>query len=321
MSPLEQAILRTVTWFDLLSYPLTAFECWQYLYQEGESLGSVDPGQTHTALLNLQRRGVLRSVSGYWQLAEAPNRLEKRLARARASIAKRKRAQAAARLISYLPWVRMVGLVNTTALEAARPESDIDLFIVLEHGRLFLGRLLITVLVQLRGWRRYGTKVRNRLCLSFYVTTEHLNLRPLAYADDPYLTFWVSSLSPLFGRSTYQQFLVANSWVTEHLPNWLGTESPAVISSLRVAKTPRTIRLVQRWLEVLGNTAGSGVLERLARTLELKRIHGHQGSRLGDGTTAVVVSTEVLKFHENDKRPQLAEAWRRALSVLQTRVL
>jgi hypothetical protein len=74
--------------------------------------------------------------------------------------------------------------------------------------------------------------------------------------------------------------------------------------------------LLQKWFELLVTVLGAPLWERLARRFELWRIASHRESRLGDGTTAVVASNHVLKFHENDQRPALAQAFRQALQIL-----
>ena len=151
MTALEQAVVKTITWFDLFSHPLTAFECWQYLYHEGESLGMVTPRQVWEALGSLKRQGVLNCTLGFWQLASAEPYLSTRQQRARWAIRKARRAMRGARLISYVPFVRLVALGNSVAFDAPRQAgSDIDLLIVTARGRLFLVRFCVRLVSHLR---------------------------------------------------------------------------------------------------------------------------------------------------------------------------
>ena len=299
-SPLEQALLSTLAWFDLSRYPVTTFEAWYYLYSQ-DKLPPITPAEVGLALRQLEDKGQVESQQGFWQLSGRENYLPSRLGRARLAIVKRQRAWAGARLIACLPLVRFVGLVNTVAWEASAPGSDIDLFIVLPPRRLFLGRLLVALVVQLRGWRRYSDHITNRLCLSFFVTADQLDLSPFALSNDPYLKFWVASVVPLSNRyGVYEQFLAANSWVGKNLPNWKGCTVDALARTQHQSVAEKSHGFLW-WL-------GNG-LESLARTIQLPRLRRYLGKRLNDGSTAVVVSSRVLKMHTNDRRIELAQAF------------
>ncbi|MDP3985929.1 MAG: hypothetical protein U1C53_01010 [Candidatus Veblenbacteria bacterium] len=302
MATLEQAIVSTLSWFDILGQPLTAFECWYYLWDEDGSGGEATPQDVWRALDQLKARGAVVVERGFWQLTATRSYVPERLARARWSIKKFRRAQAAARLLARVPFVRLVASVNTLAMEGARQESDIDLFIVVRAGRLYLTRLFVTAVVHLLGRRRHGQRVTDRLCLSFYVSDDQLNLKPLAYVDDPYLSFWLVSMLPLTGLATFNRFLAANSWVEHSLPHRL-----AVGAAPDLAPTTSWCARAAEWL--LGGAVGTW-LEAVARWGQVRRIKKHSASRLGDGTTAVVVTDSVLKFHETDQRPVLAGRFR-----------
>ncbi len=307
MDTLSVAVINTLAWFELVGYPLTYAECWRYLW--GGTVRAT-PGQVRTMLNDLTARGVAAAEDGMWSLAGSGTTLAHRSEQARIAIGKRRRAYRGARLLAHLPFVRFVGLGNTLALGLARPTSDIDLLIVFKSGRMFLGRLLVTLVLHLIGWRRHGTKISNRLCLSFYLDDEHLNLKELAYDDDPYLTYWVATLIPLVGSATYAALVGDNKWVHERLPNW-----PGGFGTL-AAYEPRP-GVIER---LLGGAIGDWC-EAVARRYQLARISRRRGSRLGDGTTAVVVAPGVLKFHESDRRPELTAAFRARLATLGNHVL
>lgn len=312
-SPLETALIKTLTWFSFMHYPLTTFECWRYLYADGAQLPAVTPGEVASALERLLSAGRADGSGGFWWLAGADVTLQGRLRHARQAICKRRRALLAARLLRLVPFVCFVGLGNTLAFGIANPDSDIDVLIVLRRGRIFLGRLLATLAVQLAGWRRHGLHVVNRVCLSFYITESALDLAPLKYDDDPYLTYWLASLVPLFGEETYAKLVTANSWLASALPNWRGLRLAGGASQAAhpvVLPRSRLVATLESFLQFLVGSWG----EALARRFELALIRRHRDSRLDDGTRAVVVTNEVLKFHESDRRVELAAAFRQRAS-------
>lgn len=312
-SSLAAALIKTLAWFSLTSYPLTSFECWRYLFTDGAPLPKVSPGGVASALERLSAAGVVRGQDGFWWLASAATSVEHRLAQSRIAIAKRRRALGGARLLSFVPFIQFVGLGNTLALGAARPGSDIDVLIITRRGRLFLGRLLATLAIHLCGWRRHGARIADRICLSFYLAETQLGLAPLAYADDAYLTFWLASLVPLLGGGVYASLAAANAWVTKTLPNWRGRAlTPDAAQACQPVAMGRSRLGVG--LERIVEVAAGGWGEAAARAFQLKLIKRHRRSRLGDGSKAVVVTGEVLKFHESDRRPELTLEFRRRLA-------
>ncbi len=303
MDNLSKAVLRTLSWFDLQQYPLTTYECWFFLWQEETLPANISYRQIEETLQALKGAGWVVVNNGFWQLADSPPLVGIRMERARWSIAKKRRAEKAARLIAALPFVRLVALANTLSLNNAKQESDIDFLIIVRQGRIFFVRLITIILIQLLGWRRYGRKVTNRICLSFYLADDHLNIQSLAYDDDPYLTYWLVSLRQLAGNLSLAEFLRANYWLENHLPN--SSKIWQLDSSENLLKKSQ-ISLLERFLAL----KPLNMLEYLARWFELKLIKSHPKSRLGDGSSAVVVNDSVLKFHENDQRPFLAIHWR-----------
>lgn len=302
MSFLELAIIKTLTWFDLFNYPLTVWEVWYYLWSETGGLNKISHGEVLETLEKLARAKKVKNCSGYWQLSASPDYLAERWRRLRWSIKKRRIAACAARVISYLPHVRLVALVNTVAFNAPAPDSDIDFFIIARAGRIFTARFLVTLVMQIFGWRRHGRLINNRICLSFYLADDNLNLYPLAYHDDPYLRFWLAGLDVLYNDGVFHQLVEANRWLGRELPNWLTVAN----SQLNTAYSSKPLQ----------NSIGESILEKFQMYL-IKR---HQNSRLGDGTTAVLASRQILKFHEKDVRPELAIKFRQRLAEIMARL-
>ena len=82
---------------------------------------------------------------------------------------------------------------------------------------MWLARLIITLILQFFGVRRYGDKIAGRFCLSFFVTEKRLNLEPLQIKpEDPYLAYWTKNLKPIYGEEMYSNFKEENKkWLSE----------------------------------------------------------------------------------------------------------
>ncbi len=73
-------------------------------------------------------------------------------------------------LTSTVPFTRMVSLTGSEAEGRATKTSDIDFFVQIEDGHIWLSRALITLFVQLAGIRRTDTQIANRICLNWFAT-------------------------------------------------------------------------------------------------------------------------------------------------------
>lgn len=310
-SAIEKNILATLAWFDINERPLTTFECWYYLFiKEGELISSVTLPDVAESLINLQNQNLIKSQNGFWQLISA-DWLEGRQQKERWALPKWKRAQQGACLIAKVPFVRMVALVNSVAWASPRQKnSDVDLFIVASANHLWLVRLLVTLLVQLRGWRRHGVKTNARLCLSFYTASNNLAFENLALPFDPYLYYWAVSLVPLYDEGIYKQWQEKNIWVKKYLPNaWEGIENKIITTS----KVCSFFKIV---MEKIFDFLGGKWLDVVAKKIQWGRLSRYVGEKLQSGSTDVVVSDTMIKMHMNDRRGELAGQFIKKLNSL-----
>lgn len=116
-----------------------------------------------------------------------------------------------ARLLSGIPFIRLVGLNGSLVTGSMSRDSDIDFYLAVAPGRLYTGRLLATLAVHLTGWRRYGSRVRGRVCLNRFATTEALDITP----HNDYHARVFSGLEPLWAHEgVYERYQTANQWMT-----------------------------------------------------------------------------------------------------------
>jgi len=318
MTPLQLAIYKTIVWFDQIGHPLTLWECWYYLWAEAgqPSLNQVSLSEVRAVLINFKTTGQLATFGGFWSLNGRASLVTDRLRKNRWAIIKYEKALKGAKLLARLPFIKLVALVNTMSWAAPQKDSDVDFFIITSTKRIFTGRLLVSALTQFVGWRRHGRKINNRLCLSFYVSQMGQNLSPLAYPDDPYLRFWLLALKPLYvDKLTYVDFIKENSWLKKDFPNydWIINEPSSIIYSSRVISFSK-----QLWESLFTGVLGDW-LEYFFKTVQvfyMAKFGRGRFSRRGDGSSAVVVNDQVLKFHESDARPNLAKAFRQRLAKI-----
>jgi hypothetical protein len=207
---LRRAVVSTLVYADLFDYPLTHFEIQRYLIGEAAATSRV------TALL-VGDAGLRRHVdrTGDWvHLAGRSHLAKVRRERAAVSADLWPIARHYGARIARLPFVRLVGVTGALAMNNAAVGDDIDLFTLVQPGRLWLCRLFILAIVRLAA--RRGTT----LCPNFLLSTDHLRLseRNLFTAHE------IAQMVPLTRTPWYDAFLDANGWVRDFLPNAFAEE-------------------------------------------------------------------------------------------------
>jgi len=298
---IKEAIIKTIAFFDLFDYPLTADELWGYLWLPGG--GSVTEADITAAIAGLT--GVVEERDGFYYLSGRQELISQRQASSVWAEEKFKIAHGATRWLKYLVGVKMVAAVNSVVLGSVKEDSDIDLFIIVSRGRMWLTRLAVTLLIQLLGVRRHGEYISNRLCLSFYVTDDRLNLAEVRHQTDPYFYYWLATLVPLYDDGCYEKFMKENRWVLDYLPNFLtGIINPR--HQVNDSRSSRVIKMLDGlWFYSFIGTAA----EQLARSLQRKKMAGNLSSLANEPDSRVIISDTILKFHESDRREEFCRRW------------
>lgn len=306
---LQKAIVMTVAYFDIFDYPLTAVEIHKWLYQQLANLSDI-----LEILASGKLDNIISQKNGFYFLKSRENIIQTRLDRYSIAEPKFKIVLKTVWWLRWLAFVKMIAVCNNLGFSNALAESDIDFFIITKKSRLWWTRLVITLFTDLLGVRRHGGKITNRICLSFYITDNHLNLVDITLKpNDIYLTYWLATLAPIYNRSgTYQKFLEANGWLKSYLPNFYST----ILNNRQSIKDNTWIKFSKSFDElVLGRFLGDW-LEKLAKVIQLKKMRKNVGSVTDQPNTNVVISDSMLKFHETDQRQEFQQLWQAKISPI-----
>ena len=187
----ENAILEVIVYFDLFSDQLTILEIAQS--GEGEPLAEIILTLRTSAWL----RARLESRNGMWFLSGRDLCIAERQKRYRASKPKIDRARRFAHLARFIPWVQQVYACNSLGLLHAKPESDIDLFIVAQRGHIWSARFFCVMIAKLFFSRPTLAHATDGICLSFFASQgAHLSKLALP-GGDVYYAHWLKQLLPL----------------------------------------------------------------------------------------------------------------------------
>lgn len=298
------SIKRTLAFFDLFDYPLTKEELYRYSWQS-------NPNHLNIFLENLERLNWPNKFGLYF-LPGREEIIEKRRARIPDLEKKLKIANRGAKIIRFVPFVRAIFLCNNTAFGTSTENSDIDVLIVVKSKRIWIARLLTTVLLSFFNLRRTKRNIKNKICLSFYLSDTHLNLQKIAIKDpDIYLVYWIAQLWPLYDpNNLYHSIFSANQWIKSYLQNYSVEDFEPKIKDGKIS------RAIKRMFEISWKGAYGDLVENQAREAQKTKMKMNLYSRQNDADTAVIINDDMLKFHENDRREFYQQSWQKKLIQL-----
>lgn len=280
-----------IAFFDLFEYPLTAYEIWNNL-DKSVSLGQLvailerglKPGSETEKFVFIQE------YNGFYFLNGRQDTVTTRQKRYNYSCRKLVIARRFTRAFSWCPFVQTVALANSIGSHNLRDGSDIDFFIITAARRLWLSRLYCAGLAKILNSRPTAMTKQDKICLSFYISTEHLNLHDLQLSGaDPYFDYWRRGLVLLYNKNKiYEQFLAVNQ--------------SAVNQSVRPsAENNQPSKLP--WL--LGLEIG-------AKNWQLKIMPPALRTAMNN-SDGVIVTDSVLKLYQRDRRREFLEKYGKTL--------
>ncbi len=296
---LQEAILLTLAYFDAQGMALTMFEIWQnlILWQTGflelKKAIETDP--------IIKKR--LTEKNGFYSI-RGEEQIRTRFANQKISEMRYRKARSTAHWLSVVPFITSVSVVNTVALGNANRDSDIDLFITVKSGHIWLTRLLTTGVVQLLGRRKTDRRHANRVCLSFFAVDMALSFDQLSIpGGDPYLASWIQNIAPLYQSKKFNilgELNANNAWAAKIFPNYrMGELSKRRQVSKMVITITQPIKVLSE--KIFGTKLGKK-LEKKVQAKQVKRMGKVIPYRHHTRTSHVIISDEMLKFHEEDKR-------------------
>ena len=194
--------MTTVLYGDLFEYPLTVDEIHRFLTAQ-----CPDRAPLEQALAALDGR-YLRVEQDFvcWRGHEAS--IETRRRRQQMAAARWPPARRFARWLSWVPFLRMVAVCGSQAMENGDEDGDVDFFLITAPRRLWLVQSLTMTL------RRAGRWLGIEICPNYLMSADTLEIE----ARNLYTARETAQVMPLWGEETYQSFLEANRWVEDFLP-------------------------------------------------------------------------------------------------------
>jgi len=312
MNTLGTAIIKTLAYFDVFQTPLTSEEVHSLLWKETAPFSQVKAG-----LDMLVEESKIEIKEGFFVLPGRTKIVDRRQMAIPLIDTKLKIASKAAKRIRWIPFFEAMFVCNTVASASASEDSDIDVFIVIRQGRLWITRLLITLTLSLYRMRRHKEHVANKICLSFYATDAHLNLSDVTIDEpDIYMAYWIAQLIPIYDpKNIRAKILKENSWVKTYIPQGMGAYRMHPAFRVEDRGVGKKIRYM---FETMWKSGYGDLIEKQAKQVQEKKMSINYASVKDEQDTRVVIDDTMLKFHENDRRAQYRDEWRKTVQHIST---
>lgn len=306
LNPLEQSILKTLHYFDIVDYPLTKEELFAFLWQP-PAMGYAD------FLEHLNSSKGIETKSGFYFLPGREDIVAKRQRRLVISEEKLRIARRAVKKLRSVPYLRAIFVCNSVGSEVASGDSDIDFFIVTEPKRIWMVRFFANFILRILGLRTYGKKIKDKICLSFFLDTNNFDMSGLRVVeDDIHFAYWTLQMVPIYDpEDCYSKFLNANRWIKKFIPN--ASDGFKTTSRLEI-KNGKLGLLWKRAWEKMWSGAYGDIIESQAKGFQWAKIGLSIKQKSKDGDKGVVLSDGVLKFHEKDARVYYRDTWKQKIS-------
>jgi predicted nucleotidyltransferase len=321
MENLEKSIIATICYYDTLDYPLTGFEIYKYLTNPShKSLANQSRIDNRKYITNIsfceildvlenssELKKIIQEKNGFYFLKSREKILPQRIKRQKLADQKWKKARKIIWLLQIIPYLRMIAISGSLALENTRKNSDVDLLIVTKAGRIWTCRTLITILITLLGKKHYKGKTRDRICLNHYITDKSLRI-PF---ESLYNAQTYARLVNVYENNfLFQQFQKENLWVKNYLVFWLNAKA----GNLRMIKKNKILVSFAKFSEaVLNNRAGNLIENTLGKWQE-KRIKADPLFKKPGGR--ITADKNQLEFHPESHEVRIVKKFNQKMRDL-----
>ncbi len=205
MEAIRGGLLLAIAYGDVFDYAMTIEEIRRYLV--GRRASTTDVRRLVREETNqsgwLNQQGELVCLAGREELFE--------IRRSRQASAQEiwPAARAYGRILAGLPFVRMVAVTGSLAVDNLDASGDIDYLVVTAAGRLWLCRAMAILVV------RRAAQSGVHLCPNYFISQDSLESQP----HDLYNAHELAQMVPLNNMELYSRMRASNAWTSRYLPN------------------------------------------------------------------------------------------------------
>jgi len=297
ISTLGKSIIKTLSYYDIFEYPLTAEEIYHNLGTNSVS---------HLDVLNeieiLNDKGLIYKKNKFYLLRNNDILISRRIAGNNLAEKKINSAYRMTKFISKFPYVRAILLSGSISKGYMEADSDVDYFIITHPNRLWVTRLLLMLFKKV-----FLFNSRKVFCINYFVDTETLEIEE----KNIFTATELATLIPTYGKELYDELYKKNSWIKDFYPNFPKRDNK-IISNKQNS-------LIQKMLEKLLSNSFGDKLDDFAMNLFEKSNHKkYSNYNSKDFQVAFKTSKRESKHHPKFFQKRVLEAFNDKLKSFET---
>ncbi len=304
---LYKNIIATVTYYDVLDYPITIFEVWKHLIRAGsdDSSGMWSLADVYSALNSKEIKQYISHKNGMYFLFGRDKLVKLRRKREYISFVKMRRLRRIVSILRISPFVRMICVTGRLAYGNCDKDSDLDVLMVYKNEHIWTGRFCMTLLTHLLGVRRQDNKTNNRICLNYHITTKSLCVP----TQDIFAAHEYTFTTPLFDTGYQSQFYCDNrKWIQNMKPHYRCVR----IESELTGGDNFFTKYIRSFFEII--LADKGMEKRLKK-IQLKKIKANPKTHQKEAL--ILCSDNNLIFLPRPQGPVVFEEYKRRFDALE----
>ncbi|HIP50013.1 MAG TPA: hypothetical protein EYG99_01045 [Candidatus Pacebacteria bacterium] len=304
---LYKNIIATVTYYDVLNYPLTVFEVWKHLIRSSsdDSRGVWSLEDVRYALGEKEIAQYISQKNGMYFLFGRDELIALRRKREYISFVKMRKLRRIVSILRVSPFVRAICVTGRLAYNNCDKGSDLDVLVIYKYGHIWTGRFCLTVLSHILGVRRQDDKINNRICLNCHITTKSLCVP----TRDLFAAHEYTFATPLFDTNYHMQFCHENKeWIQNMKPHHkcARTKSELTVGDNIITKYIRVF-----FEFILADSA----MEKRLKKLQLKKIQSNPKTQKQGAL--ILCNDNNLIFLPKPQGPVVFEEYKRRFDALE----
>ena len=238
LNQLRSSIIRTLAYYDIFSYPLTAEEIYFNLATNHTSVDEIE-----RELDNLTSKNLIYSHGEFFQLNADESYVQRRKKGNELAEKRLQTARKVSGLISRFPFIRGILLSGSISKGFMEEDSDIDYFIITHPNRVWFSRLMLMLFKKL-----FLLNSKKNFCINYFVDSENLEIEE----KNIFTATEIVTLLPTFGSEIYEDFYKKNYWIKQYFPNFPKRDTNKVIN--------RSDGIIKSFMEkILGKKVGDKI--------------------------------------------------------------
>jgi hypothetical protein len=276
VSSLGKSIIKTLAYYDIFNYPLTAEEIYHNL-----GTNHVSSLDVENEIEKLCKDVLIFKKNNFYLLTNNDKYITRRIDGNKLAEKRINSAYRMTNFISKFPYVRAILLSGSISKGYMEKDSDVDYFIITHPNRLWVTRLLLMLFKKI-----FLLNSRKIFCINYFVDTESLEIEEKNIFTATELT----TLIPTYGTELYEALYSKNIWIREFYPNFPKRDT------IRISKNKNSI--IKKSFEKLLNNSVGDKLDDIAMSLfEKSNLKKYRGYNPKDFQVAFKTSKHESKHH------------------------